>query len=1636
MKAFSKSLNLPTGQKQLTLLDAISLDCIVNTSKVSSKSDLPRYMLRRIMLLDTSSRKLPDICDKDKPQKEVSCNSLSSFLDEEEKEEDLVHPMDVFLYLFSIATPIFRQTLVNQVAKCQLSLPLISYDSENEQTTFNHFSFQTLILNRYVAGEETKCFSALEEPLPIVSFIRVGECENSQKSEIMNRILNVRHEYFFHYNCADSTKKRFLLNGTVEIAWYLPKYKENINIDNHFILLNLRGDASSFPKQCKFIGDISTLVYVFVPISKITPDLSQKLMDFHETFKSKVLFLVYKTGTEKSPNPKIIPNVLRDENCTIFLLKKNISQDSKIISDSISHCLHGINTPPVSLLKCISVATLTGILCDFQTDKIGEKQTLVDSICKDIPLCLPKDKDKNIPLAEVKDQLLPLQGFFRIWADSNRDLQLMNSEGRQNIEEYMNRAKKKKSEARLSQMQALLKPSRLLCGIINQCQYYSTNNDTNEIYLFWDLLRNKLNDISRIFLPLLYNQYKEWMVKSYSLHTDTEDLSERNAKQEEAKRNLFKTAEYITRSSLGIEHIFRELGQVYEAFLSSNDPKLKTSVKHKFKFSPTLLAGTAAHLILQGNSFEIVNGDDNHVPITWVSDVLTQLSEIVGADKKIFVVSVLGIQSSGKSTLLNTMFGIDFPVSSGRCTRGVFMQMIPITDELRPQLGYDYLLLLDTEGLRAPELSDSLSYKRDNEMATFTVGLGDLALINIKGESHSEVQDILQITVIAFMRMKLTFSKPKCIFVHQNVGDIQAKTNLMIARRNLIDTLNEMTLCAAQQENKEIQFSQFCDVIEFNPEEDVFYFPGLFEGEPPMTSIAPGYIEKAQELRSRIITSMSLGNRNFLTLKEWRKKLLGLWNSVLKENFVFSYRNILEVNARIELDNALCNWHSNFSQEMAIIKSEFVNRLYNVESEHLQDTMEQIQKDLYQSMCSTSSHIYQIMNYFFIQHEKKAVFEQWKFRTEQFFEICKANAIKQITNDCEILCKVEKQKQDLNKSFVICRKEIVSRVRNLYDTTNHLSFDFPESIDDLFNNFWKEWKSAIQVIPVEHIDISIDLQKVLFESLQLKQLDVYTERRNHFMDKDKFKLVGMGEFDEIFRMFSLSQDEYHYYKVIDYQRGNFSFGRFFSLFNPNRKTEKNESKAHQHRLQSIIDEHTGIIDNIIAKFPPNSNYNIDYFSILIDNCVNLITEHNKSEKVSHAHQSFILTNHFIFDFVFYQCCRAIRCFEILQENYLAQSSLELKLEELESILRENFSQLCTGIRSEKVCAEQLSDIILNGMKEYLRDKVLQILQNLFISDPEHGTTYCSRASLQLSILKHLARKKDFASYISYINSPFSYINAFVKERILNYSQNPVVISNILVNITISIHELKRNCISAAVSALSQSRNSWNEWDEWKQHFHNSILKYVRGVKLSELEILDVYNVNNFQQFSELFAQSLGEAIEHFDLNSWVQEILTPHQCYALQENIANTLVECKALCPFCHEPCQLSAGEHEHYCGTFHRPQGVSGAHYLKTDEIVIEECTRSILNDYQFLHDKKWYTYVNYRSVNEYFNSWRILGEDSIDSKYWQWVLCTFQREFVEFYEILANNSICIEWSDLTEEEVIDDLERHYQNYIFKTIK
>ncbi|XP_051745713.1 interferon-induced very large GTPase 1-like [Ctenopharyngodon idella] len=254
----------------------------------------------------------------------------------------------------------------------------------------------------------------------------------------------------------------------------------------------------------------------------------------------------------------------------------------------------------------------------------------------------------------------------------------------------------------------------------------------------------------------------------------------------------------------------------------------------------------AAEMMISGFPLELMDGDAAHVPVIWISAVLDELIQKLG-DQRVFVLSVLGIQSSGKSTMLNAMFGLQFAVSAGRCTRGAFMQLVKVSDEMKTQMNFDYILVVDTEGLRALELAGRSTKVHDNELATFVVGLGNMTLINIFGENPSEMQEILQIVVQAFLRMKKVRLNPSCVFVHQNVSDVTAGEKNEEGRRRLQEKLDKMTKLAAKDEVYDA--GCFSDVIKFDVQNDVKYFAHLWEGNPPMAPPNPNYFYRKLETK-------------------------------------------------------------------------------------------------------------------------------------------------------------------------------------------------------------------------------------------------------------------------------------------------------------------------------------------------------------------------------------------------------------------------------------------------------------------------------------------------------------------------------------------------------------------------------------------------------------------------------------------------------------------------------------------------------------------------------------------------------------------------------------------------------------------
>ncbi|XP_034146968.1 interferon-induced very large GTPase 1-like [Esox lucius] len=382
-------------------------------------------------------------------------------------------------------------------------------------------------------------------------------------------------------------------------------------------------------------------------------------------------------------------------------------------------------------------------------------------------------------------------------------------------------------------------------------------------------------------------------------------LSKDSPEEKDQIADLYKK---ISDCSLGLEHFLRELGQLYE---SSSFPPEKTFTMQEIQDLPPL----CAQMLLDGFPIELVDGDASNIPLKWITAVLTQLHTKLKSNSKIHVVTVLGVQGTGKSTLLNTMFGLQFAVSSGRCTRGAFMQLIKVNEKLKEELKCDFIVVIDTEGLKSPELAQlDDSYEHENELATLVIGLSDVTIINIAMENSTEINDILQIVVHAFIRMKEVGKRPICHFVHQNVSDVSAYVKNMRARKKLLEQLDEMTKAAARMEKKE-NITKFTDVMDYDPDTSSSYIPGLWHGTPPMAPVNVGYSEAVYDFKKRLMQILKecKGDNDLTGFLKWTTSL---WESVKFEKFIFSFRNSLVADAYSCLCSEYNAWEWSFQKEM------------------------------------------------------------------------------------------------------------------------------------------------------------------------------------------------------------------------------------------------------------------------------------------------------------------------------------------------------------------------------------------------------------------------------------------------------------------------------------------------------------------------------------------------------------------------------------------------------------------------------------------------------------------------------------------------------------------------------------------------
>ncbi|XP_007527873.2 interferon-induced very large GTPase 1-like [Erinaceus europaeus] len=1535
----------------------------VYNSQPSSEQEFPFYFLQKLQMLDCGLRYLvlgghentdnqhhPDALDQENetfdPFEDLSENSYTVSDLSASNRRPHIHPMDIQMAILHCADDFARQYILGKLSICQYALPLLIPNPCNSQIEFSLWSLRQVRKNwqqaNNISNEEKYNYTNQQMcrvSAPVVSFIRVGDGFSASKSQIMNCLLSKRkHDVFFHRHCKGSTRDCVLMAGVVEIYWFCPGGDEEDRFDKCVAFTNLHGDTKVYKQQLNFLLKISSIIVLLMSTSGDDKENRKFIQELNQSSSKSLIFLI--DDKEKMPNKA-------KKRVSIGLRNRNEAELTEELTMAIRRLLE-LSDTALSLEDCARVAHSQGFIIDEDHTECKEAKGKADTL-----VALLRDMDKS----HMKEYSLPLQGkLWHSWCKQDKELYHLKEKGTRSIEQHKSEIEAKKQNIRQQQLSRAISLNNFMKSVL---EVFQSQTGPHKLFILqW--LSMFLDDLTTKDLEKLNEKKK-------GLWTEKE-----KEKQVAPKNNKLKHFEYdievintkITDCTLVVEHILREIGQIYEALEEAS------STKDNFFHS---LPEIAADLMISGVPIELMDGEAAYVPLKWVAAVFDKVSEKLG-NKRLFVLSVLGLQSSGKSTLLNALFGLQFTVSAGRCTQGAYMQLLKVEETFTEELGFDFLLVVDTEGLRAPEFS-SKSQNRDNELATFVIGLGNLTLINIFGENPSEMQDILQIVVQAFLRMKQVKISPSCLFVHQNVGEVTAKEQTMEGRRQLVQRLDEMAATAAEQE----QYSDvtcFSDVIKFDVNTQVFYFAHLWDGNPPMAPPNPRYSHNIQELKSNILkTAKETSRGSIMKISGVNLRIQDLWRALLNENFIFSFRNTQEVIAMSKLETMYNSWSWKLRSHVLDLHDHLINQIQNGKIQTITtSTLEAEVREKYEA-------IKKELQTYFKEDPDSAILVQWEEIFENKLIYLKETLVSESKRKVNELISLKKSQEKLDSKKAVYEKEILKRSRELASSVNGTELS-EEELHRKFNQLWTTWITDVTstLQPVPEPTIKEDAEGILWEYFQKETnlSDILSKYSGEKFQIDYKNHIHMTKICYLVQM----------------------------------KLQVQDKESIDVTTEHIVSKFDETIKDILGKM---CDYNSSYFHKILE----IIEEEVNSASTN---ERYTFTSRYKIDLSLSLFKKASAIFNKMHRAFKKANDPKKYLESKKNDFFTSFQISCQGATSIKAFVDFLWQKLTPAVSTTIEGKIVpEIAGDMRATCPAFNG---NRSKLEKYILISLAEEENFVKYWQYIHKPETVFNDYIENHIRSYFSEKGYEKRKYFLKT-NLEGIKTIICSAIQESTVKSKDKSCTVSGWLDFFcdllgSNLIFPRKDLINIEHQEIKDV----------EFLKQSMTEAVdpamdtvEHNCLSVPIEKMVPE-----IRKKLSEHLGGCWKQCPFCGAICTNTIPNHDgDHSVPFHRPKGINGIKWINTDNFSIDFCTSSVASDCSFVFsDGRKFPYKNYQQAGGEFATWSITPDLSTQP-YWKWFVCHFRQDLEEAYKkrFSGLGEIPNSWTKITKQDVIDDLKK-----------
>ncbi|KAK2703087.1 hypothetical protein QYM36_018370 [Artemia franciscana] len=1062
-------------------------------------------------------------------------------------------------------------------------------------------------------------------------------------------------------------------------------------------------------------------------------------------------------------------------------------------------------------------------------------------------------------------------------------------------------------------------------------------NNIDETVLYFHVLDNAIaNNIqnSEIMAQLLQELQEKTSKFSEGLQLSVMD-SKRGEQVELSRKELTVAKKKWNNAALSLRHLWREISLLYS---SGNREEFEDLPKR------------AAFYLIAGETLELYDGDANMLNVEWISAIFKDLESLL-PKKRVFVLSVLGVQSNGKSTLLNTMFGIRLPTSIGQCTRGLTMTLVKTVERQE----YDYVMIFDTEGLRSPkDKGFPGSVKRDNKIATLSILPSNATILVINGEDDNTLKDILPVVTLAYKGSRLAGEREGILSCKIFAAYSQVKTD----GKNLNKLQNIFTQLSTTLVESFAKTNSFKDLeghttLKFSKMltsmQDIQVFGCNSKGNPPFdvpnVDFSQQLVEFREHIHKQVVSQSGWNAREFSSLENY---LHLVWDCLKNSNFDLSFETVIERHAYTELENKYQNlrntYYDEYEHQFNLLKDKYKEDSSLAEKKPLNlQEIHVIVEGLELKMKPQSDKFEEETNLMFEGKQN----QKWKIEFS-----------KKVRNTISLTTSQWRHKLD-----VVLRNQLMFGVK------------VKEYQKEMRDNISKEFRAQSMKTKTE-----------------AEIINLFCSIFNGIVEKAKKENSPLNVKDEV---------------LTAYRSNSTIVSLGIDLLCENDKTSSWEKiwDGTRNKATSLIDatvdwfKHGRTNENPIEKMVVPivirvANGKKYYCDAVVHTVIQDIETFigRRDEKINKAERKRI--HRVAYDLL-------VDIFTDIQEKWEQKNSIYVRFRSMKMPMQHYCLNVVKGLKDLDLMASSLEEVFSKHLAKAFESEVNEIvITNLRKKRWPRSPKYVHN-HMDLYLIEEV-EPKGINEILKLIKQNSVELKKLTTSRLVSWEVDFVL-----------GHFTWENFKVPSSISLRNAYHSVSEDDETKSFHFCNLFKSFRNFKSTyfahELEReMDALFWTGLEQMSKEFelrhidfiVNKLNATATSVNKNSIVNSVLVQLKDSPLFD--AGFCTSCEKNCPLCKSFCFLELfhdGRHD----TFHQPMGLTGWRFRGIDMLTDYECNNSPVDQHYFYHG----TEKRFADFSKDFSTWHQPDRTLLVSEYRQYLIRKYNKEIAIYYKVNPSDSL-----------------------------